>query len=383
VKAGNRPSLLAVLSSSCQLYSGTGKALFDWIRVAHKAMDVSLLIDSNSILNFDIAHAFCRDMGLRLYPSEGTVASGCPDVAPRNAPHILRSKAWDFVECLSWANAATNLEVINNLPAYTRLLFTPHTQPMWTLPSPEQFFMVPPVLDTMFGLCDLVFMDTPNELAQISSATLPMENRSFIPLGVDTGRIAKPSDPRTRHATRLLSVFDFREQRKRPDLLMAAFAAIIAVDPSYVLVIAGNGSQDYPIPASLESNVVRMGYISDKALIRQYQTCGIFLLLSDFEAFGLPIAEALCCGTSVIITQQDQTTTVFGDLHGVSLVDNADAFAVRDAVLATTQASYDPVHVAQNAIARFSIENTYARKLSQVMALPCLPRRSQSYDHGF
>jgi hypothetical protein len=66
---GFRPTYLVVLSSSCQLYSGTGTALFDWIRYARDAFDFSMLIDVGDARNFRLAREFCARQDVRLIPS--------------------------------------------------------------------------------------------------------------------------------------------------------------------------------------------------------------------------------------------------------------------------------------------------------------------------
>ena len=60
---------LIVLTSSNQLYSGTGTALFEWIRFARSAFDFSIVIDTENVENFKIAREFCKNHGIRLIPS--------------------------------------------------------------------------------------------------------------------------------------------------------------------------------------------------------------------------------------------------------------------------------------------------------------------------
>lgn len=361
-----RPAVLVAVSSSCQLYSGTGTALFDWMRFARGALDFSLMVDSGDWANFAIANRVCREDGFGFLPSAPERMPGCPDFGQADAARVLRSRRWDYVECVSWANAATNLQVLANRPHGSHLIFTPHTQPLWTLPHPHRFFMTQNVFHTMLRTSDLVFTDTPKELAHIPPALMDPGRTAFLPLGVDTARFHPGSASRAR---RLLTVFDFREHRKRPDLMVQAFTALAEADPTLELAMAGKGSAEFPLPAGLEARVSRLGYLSDEALVEQYRSAGAFMLLSDFEAFGLPIVEALCCGTPVVTTRQEHTADIFGDLPGVVLVDNADAGAVRDAVLALLDAPPARAEIVAEAAERFGHQQTYARKLARVLAL--------------
>jgi glycosyltransferase involved in cell wall biosynthesis len=357
-----RPTTLVVVSSSCQLYSGTGKALFDWIREAKATIDFSLLIDDGDSQNFNIAATFCKEVGIRFYPSRAEQVPGCPDHCPIDVAAVLQARDWDFVECVSWASAATNLQVLESRPRSSRLLYTPHTQPLWTLPGHERFFMVQPVFLAMLKASDMVFVDTPSELEHIDASLIGADRTAFIPLGVDTQHFCpSPDDPPA--AAQCFSVSDFREHRKRPDLLYRAFGAIAEDDPAMRLVLAGKGSSQAVLPPALAARATPLGYIDDATLLHHYRQATVFLLMSDFEAFGLPIAEALCCGTPVITTWQKQTARIFGDLPGVYLVDNTDIDAIRAAVQAVHRAPASMrLAIAQAAAGRFGYANTYAQK---------------------
>ena len=256
--------------------------------------------------------------------------------------------------------------MLSALRPATRLLFTPHTQPQWTLHDAEQQFMVPPVLERMLSRSDLVFLDSPDEITHFPERSLAPDRAFFVPLGVDVARFHLVTDRREQVVT---SVFDAREHRKRADLLIKAFEALGRLNADVRFVMAGMGTDRCVVSPKLAPRVRRLGYIGRDTLVELYQTSAVFVLLSDYEAFGLPIAEALCCGTPVVITRQDQTAALFSDLPGVQLVDNTDAPAVAAAILAITQSSPDHAAIAQAAIARFAVQNTYRHKLERVLQL--------------
>jgi glycosyltransferase involved in cell wall biosynthesis len=364
-----RPSLLVVTSSSCQLYSGTGTVLFDWIRTAREAIDFSLMVDTGEPMNFRAATRFCREMDIPLLPSEPEQVPGCPDFRPIGIGRALAAKQWDMIECISWASAATNMEVLANRPADTPLIYTPHTQPIWTLRAPERFFMVPPIFDQMLQASDLVVVVTPWELARVPPAVFDPGRAIFIPNGVDTQRFSP--GPALGHSgpPRVLTVADFREHRKRPDLLLAALDAAVAAKPDLCPVLVGRDSDRLHMSPRLVARAECLGFVSSEELVRQYRSAHVLLMLSDFEAFGIPIAEALCCGTPVIMTNQPEPLSVFGDLPGITSVENTDLIAVRDAVLAHTGRTPDRTTVAAAAAARFGLAATHGRKLGCVLSL--------------
>ncbi len=364
-----RAQALVVVSSSCQLYSGTGTALFDWMRYAAAELDFSLLVDTGLTRNFQVAARFCSETGVALYPSEGEPIPGCPDMRPSSIGRALQGRHWDVIECVSWASAATNMEVLANRPAGSRLVFTPHTQPMWTLAGNDRHFLVGPVLARMLAESDLVLLDTASEASHMPDGALDPARTLQVPLGVDTDRFSPARDVDGHDPPRLLAVADFREHRKRPDLLLRALELTLAARPDVLPVLAGRDSDRLELPPLLSARCERLGYVSAEELLRQYRSARALLLLSDFEAFGLPIAEALCCGTPVVMHDQMETVAAFGDLPGVHAVANTALDRVRDALLACAGAAPDRVRIAGAAADRFSLAATYGRKLDRVLAL--------------
>ena len=285
------------------------------MRFARGDIDFSVLIDNADFDNFLIATKFCKENGISLYPSEAFWVPGCPDAAPRQVARMVQSATWDAIECVSWASAATNLEVLRNRRPGIPLLFTPHTQPIWTLSTPNRFYMVPPVFDLMLDESDLIFMDSSAELSDHSHRAEIAHRAAVIPLGVDTDRFPPPPAHRAlpdKGDAELLCVGDFREHRKRPDLVLSAFKALSEVHPFARLTLVGKGSETCPVPADIARLVRRLGYVSHERLVELYHSCRALVLLSDFEAFGLPIAEALCTGLPVIINHQSHTADISG-----------------------------------------------------------------------
>lgn len=361
-----RPSYLVVLSSSCQLYSGTGTALFDWMRYAREAFDFSLLIDVGDARNFGIARRFCEREGVRLYPSPPLPQPGCPDFGVADVGDVLRSRPWRFVECVSWANSATNLAVLENRPPGAVLLFTPHTQPLDTLTGFELQHSVEPVLARMFRESDAVFVDSRSELDDRPDAAAVAPRAHHVRLGVDDA-VFHHAAVEPRH--QIVCLGDFAEPRKRLDLVYAAFRRCLQADPGLTLAIAGNRSLDLDAPADLDARVARHGYVELPAVVRLLRESEALLQLSDFEAFGLPIAEALCCGTPVIIPDQPIGRDVFDGLPGVTFVDRERPGEVARALRDGPPAPERRAEIARCAGERFSFAATYGRKLRIVRDL--------------
>ena len=361
-----RPRCLVVITSTNQLYSGTGTALFDWIRFARDRIEFVLMIDTFVPRNAIVAAQFCKKYGVRFVPSQPNPIVGAADVGVRDVMPLLARERWDLVECVSWANAATNLEVISAIDPSTRLIFTPHTQPLWTLGDEQKFFATKPTLMRTLGRSDAVFIDSPSELDAFDLPAHVRRRLHYIPLGVDIETFKPNGSLRERAA---LTVCDFAEHRKRADLLLRAYDAAAGQDASLQVWLAGSGSAVIGVPGSIAERVTRFGYVSLEALIDLYRRAGVFVLLSDFEAFGLPIAEALCCGTPVIINHQPQLVEIFGGLPGVSFINNQDTDAAVKAILGTLDKGISHSVVAEAAAARFNPAAVYGCKLDIVMSM--------------
>jgi glycosyltransferase involved in cell wall biosynthesis len=120
------------------------------------------------------------------------------------------------------------------------------------------------------------------------------------------------------------------QPRKNYQRLIRALAQI---DSSYALVIAGGKGWGYEAVfeevsrLGLEKRVHFPGFIADADLPALYSTASVFVYPSLYEGFGLPILEAMACGTPVVASNQSSLPEVVGEAG--LLVDpyNVDAIA--------------------------------------------------------
>jgi glycosyltransferase involved in cell wall biosynthesis len=353
-----RPRYLFVLASSCQMYSGTGTAVFDFIDHCLGDFKFAVLMDVLVPRNFGIMAKFCRDRNIALYPSEPLLLPGCVDCGVAAIAAHLSRHSYEFIECISWASASTNLSVLNANLGTARLLFTPHSQPLWTVPDHHLYFMIPTVFRRMVRDSHAVFVDSRAEMSLAEFKDLDLGKVHVVSLGVDVKRFHDNQSHRLPH---ILFVGDAREPRKRMDLLMTAFERAVVLEPGLRLLLTGNGSDSFPVPSHLESKVKRLGYVSPSDLVELYQTSSLLVLLSDYEAFGLPVAEALCCGLPVLLNKGAVLEELFAGLPGVHWTVNSDL--ERSGRRMATIAAIPPQgDVSQNAQRRFGWEASYGLK---------------------
>jgi glycosyltransferase involved in cell wall biosynthesis len=155
----------------------------------------------------------------------------------------------------------------------------------------------------------VVFYSTQQVRRQMADYGLLDERRLvYAPYGVAPE--FTPSGPLDAEMERLLPHGRFllnvgsASPRKRPELLLRAFAAVRATAPDVFLVQQGGGfSQTFdPLLADLVSRgaIVQFPRLSRAALAHLYRRASLVVLTSEREGFGLPLIEALACSTSVL-----------------------------------------------------------------------------------
>ena len=58
---------------------------------------------------------------------------------------------------------------------------------------------------------------------------------------------------------------------------------------------------------------IRLGFVPDEDLVALYNVATVFVMPSLYEGFGLPILEAMSCGTPVIVSKEGSIPEVAGD----------------------------------------------------------------------
>jgi glycosyltransferase involved in cell wall biosynthesis len=132
------------------------------------------------------------------------------------------------------------------------------------------------------------------------------------------------------------------EPRKNVNTLLQAFAQMVAEAPreELTLVIAGGngwGGGDYRATAralGLADCVRFTGFVDDEHLPDLYRGALMFVYPSLYEGFGLPVLEAMACGTPVITSNRTSLPEVAGD--AALLVDPTQPKALAAAMSALT-----------------------------------------------
>lgn len=141
-----------------------------------------------------------------------------------------------------------------------------------------------------------------------------------VPLGVDLTRFR----PSSAHALRrdlgladgdvVLLYVGFCTPRKGLEHLARAMQSL---PPNVKLVVVGRWEAEYRarfdrILGEARGRVIVRGYVADEELPQYYSMADVFVFPSLLEGFGLPLAEALACGTPVVATQGSAVPEVVG-----------------------------------------------------------------------
>jgi len=106
--------------------------------------------------------------------------------------------------------------------------------------------------------------------------------------------------------------------------------------PEYDLVIAGSGPyreelERYAREESYGDRVDFLGYVSDDRLPRLYTGASVYVTLSEFEAYGMTVAEALAAGTPCVVRKEGALSD-WADNPAVEGVDSMSPGSVSEAI---------------------------------------------------
>jgi glycosyltransferase involved in cell wall biosynthesis len=212
---------------------------------------------------------------------------------------------------------------------------------------------------------------------------LPLERMVVVHNGVHPGYSPLPNEPADQSIDRLVGGRDDRHvdllhvgstiPRKRIDVLLRLLAAVKEQEPRVRLLKAGGAftsdQRDLLRTLRLEADVVSLPFLDAAQLSALYRRAAVVVVPSEREGFGLPVVEALACGTPVAATD----LPVLREVGGAAAVYGAlgDVAGWRDIVLgllqehADTRARHTRRLLCLAQAAKFSWE-TYAASMARI-----------------
>lgn len=127
------------------------------------------------------------------------------------------------------------------------------------------------------------------------------------------------------------------EPRKNLVRLVRAYAASDAPKQGVRLVIAGGKGWHYDqlfrevMSLGMQDDIVFPGFLPSDEIAWWYRAAEVFIYPSLYEGFGIPVLEAMACGTPVITTTSSSLPEVAGD--AAILVEPTDEIALTEAMM--------------------------------------------------
>ena len=106
---------------------------------------------------------------------------------------------------------------------------------------------------------------------------------------------------------------------KNLERLLQAFSKM-KNNKEYVLLLVGKAFESYNVleekerELGIKENVIHTGIVSEDELVDLYNLVDLFVFPSLYEGFGLPVIEALRCGTKVACSNTSSLPEVGGDV---------------------------------------------------------------------
>lgn len=199
--------------------------------------------------------------------------------------------------------------------------------------------------------------------------------RVFVaPLGVDPGFAPGPADEEMLAALGverpyLLTVATL-QPRKNLEAALRAFELLREAGDPHSLVIAGaRGWSDRRLLSRLRASrvadrIVLAGRVSDGELVALYRGADCLVHPSRYEGFGLPVLEAMACGTAVVCSDRASLPEVTGDAAVLVNPEEPEAIA---AAIADLLDSPDRRRILSERGARRANAFTWSRHAEQVV----------------
>jgi glycosyltransferase involved in cell wall biosynthesis len=154
------------------------------------------------------------------------------------------------------------------------------------------------------------------------------------------------------------------QRKKNTERLVEAFARVGEAIPDVSLVLTGWHTPRFQLVLDvvdrlgLRPRVRVLGHVPDDVLPALYQAADVFTLPSLHEGFGIPVLEAMACGTPVVTSNVYALPEVAGD--AAELVDPYDVDAIAAAITGVLESSARADELRARGLAR-SAEFTWTK----------------------
>ncbi|UCG69519.1 MAG: glycosyltransferase family 4 protein [Thermoplasmata archaeon] len=232
----------------------------------------------------------------------------------KEKPDIIHTHSYGYYQ--TTATALAKKLKTKDIP----LVVTPHFHPPWSMWGGMKRKQLRKIYDRFFGrpvmhANDVVICHSENEKELLSNFSIASERIKIIPAGIDFKRFEPIPDPDI-----FREFYDIKgptvlyvgrlASNKGLEYLISAVPAVLSqfTDTTFVLIGEDEGQrkllEDKAKNLGVKDNVVFTGHITDEKLFESaYSACDVFVLPSEYEAFGLVLLEAMACKKPCVATK--------------------------------------------------------------------------------
>jgi glycosyltransferase involved in cell wall biosynthesis len=150
-------------------------------------------------------------------------------------------------------------------------------------------------------------------------------------IGTDT-ELFKPLPGRVKDPNRVMITASSDAALKGVVYALRAFALLRQRFPNLRLRLVGRLREDGPAQRALDElglapYIDQVSRVNQAELVAYYNEASVFMAASLYEGFGLPVAEAMACGTSVVVSDGGALPEVVGEAGVVVPRGDVDALA--------------------------------------------------------
>jgi len=170
--------------------------------------------------------------------------------------------------------------------------------------------------------CDVVFVNSEFTGKDVRSRLGIEAERVFVAYPAVDPRFS-PAGPRSDLGSPYVLFVGTQEPRKNLETLISAMVRVRRAHPELRLAVAGTVGTE-------AEEIAWLGYVDDEELAALYRGASVVVYPSQFEGFGLPVVEAMACGTPTIASAHESLDEAAG--AAALRADPSDAAALAHAI---------------------------------------------------